>query len=269
MDPRVNVNDLTSDAIGYGEDRLKLVNSIMGKLVQKYSKPNQSYAELRSRYNALLGQRSSMIAAISRYVGGIYVDRSTPDQQSGTKPFTPVPLALQKRAMDVLNKYVFAPNAFDADAPVFAYLQPQRRGFNQSSSGDDYRITGNVLSLQGSAVAHILHPATLQRITNSRLYGNTYSVADVMSDLLKACFDADLKGNVNVYRQYLQTAFVKQAAMIMDPKVPGYDDVSRAGALHTLKKLKTQLALAVSPNEETRAHRNNLLFLINNAIEPK
>ena len=118
-------------------------------------------------------------------------------------------------------------------------------------------------------MAHILHPATLQRITNSRLYGNQYSVADVMNDLLKACFDADLKGNVNVYRQYLQTAFVKQAASIMDPKSMGYDDVARAAALNTLKKLKIQLAGAVSTNEETKAHRGNLVFLINNALESK
>lgn len=269
MDPRVNVNDLSNDAIGYAEDRLKLVNTIMGKLLQKYSKPNQSYAELRARYGALQGQRNSMISAVSRYVGGIYIDRSTPDQHSGNKPYTPVPLATQKKAIDILSKYVFAPNAFEADSQVFPYLQPQRRGFNQNGSGDDYRITSVVLNQQGAAVAHILHPATLQRITNSRLYGNQYSVADVMNDLLKACFDADLKGNVNVYRQYLQTAFVKQAASIMDPKSMGYDDVARAAALNTLKKLKIQLAGAVSTNEETKAHRGNLVFLINNALESK
>ncbi len=269
MDPRVNVNDLSSDAIAYAEDRLKFVNSLMSKLVQKYSKPNQSFAELRARYGALQGQRSSMIAAASRYIGGIYIDRSTPDQRSGNKPYTPVPLATQKKAMELLSKYVFAPNAFDADNQVLPYLQPQRRGFNQSSTGDDYRITGVVLNQQGAAVAHILHPATMQRITNSRLYGNQYSVADVMSDLAKACFEADMKSNVNVYRQYLQTAFVKQAAMIMDPKSIGYDDVARAAALNTLKKLKTQLATAVSTNEETKAHRGNLVFLINNAMEPR
>jgi hypothetical protein len=56
---------------------------------------------------------------------------------------------------------------------------------------------------------HILNPSTLQRITNSRLYGNQYSVADVMNDLVKGIFDADISGNVNVYRQMLQTSFVK------------------------------------------------------------
>lgn len=268
MDPRVNVNDMSNDAIAYAEDRFKLVNNLMGKLVQKYSKPNQSYAELRSRYGNLQTQRNNMFSTISRYIGGVYVDRSTPDQQSGNKPFTPVPLAVQKKAMEMLSKYALAPNAFDADAQVFAYLAPQRRGFNQNANGDDYRITGNILNSQiNGALAHILHPATLQRLTNSRLYGNQYSVADVMNDVIKACFEADMKTNVNVFRQYLQTAVVTQAALIMDSKNQNYDDVAKAAALNTVKKLKVQLAAAVSLNEETKAHRGNLLYIINKALE--
>jgi hypothetical protein len=270
IDPRVNVNDMTSDAVRYAEERFKLVNNLMGKLVQKYSKPGQSYAELRARYNTLQGQRFSMISAISRYIGGIYVDRSFPDQRSGNKPFTPVPLNYQKKAMLVLNKYVFAPNAYNADAEVFAYLQPQRRGFNQSIMGDDYKVTGTILNEQvNGALAHILHPVTLQRITNSRLYGNKYSTADVMNDLTKGIFEADLKTNVTVYRQYLQTEYVKVLIMIMDPKTSVYDDVARAAALNSIKKLKNRLAAAVSTNEETRAHRANLLFMINKGLESR
>lgn len=270
MDPRVNVFDLTNDAIGYAEERFKLVNNVMGKLIQKYSKPGQSYAELRSRYGVLNAQRRDMMSAVSRYIGGVYIDRSTPDQNSPNKPFTPVPAATQKRAMAVLSKYVFAPDAYEADAPLFAYLQPQRRGFNQNPTGDDYKVTNNILNSQiFGVVAHVLNPATLQRITNSRLYGNQYSAADVMSDLLKACFDADIKTNVNVHRQYLQTAFVKAAAAIADPEQLQYDDVAKAAALNTIKKLKTQLTTAVSTNEESRAHRSNLIFLINKALEGK
>lgn len=270
MDPRVNINDMSSDAIGYAEERFKIVNSLMGKIVSKYSKPNQSYAELRSRYNALNGQRVNMMSAISRYIGGVYIDRSTPDQNSTSKPHTPVSLATQKRAMDVLTKYVFAPDAYAADAQVYPYLQVQRRGFNQAGSGDDFKITNNIIGSQVfGTLSHILHPSTLQRITNSQLYGNQYSVADVMNDLLKGVFQADLKTNVNVHRQYLQTAFVKMTADIMDPAKLQYDDISKAAALNTLKKLKNQLATAVSTNEQTRAHRANLLFLINTATEVK
>lgn len=270
MDPRVNVNDLTSDAIGYAEDRFKLLNDVMGKLITKYSKPGQSYAELRARYNTLLSHRLNMISAVSRYVGGIYVDRSFPEQHSSTKPYTPVSIATQKRAISVLNKYVFAPNAFDADAPVFAYLQPQRRGFNQASGGDDYKITANVLVQQISgALSHILHPSTLQRITNSRLYGNQYSVAEVLNDLTTGIFSGDLKANVNVYRQYLQTSYVKGLLSMQDPKNQMFDDIAKAGALNTVRKIKTLLSSALSTNEETKAHRANIVYLINYALEAK
>ena len=267
MDPRVNINDLTNDAIGYAEDRFKLVNNLMGKLVQKYTKPGHSYAEVRARYNTLNAQRANMINAVSRYVGGVYVDRTYPEQHSANKPYTPVPLALQKRAMDVMTKYVFAPNAFDADAQVYPYLQLQRRGFNQPGNGEDFRVTNNVLGIQaGGTLAHILNPSTLQRITNTRLYGNQYSVADVMNDLVKGIFDADMNGNVNVYRQYLQTSFVKGTAQLIAPNSPA-DDVSKASALYTLKKLKTRLAAAPSTNEETKAHRANMIFVIDKAVK--
>lgn len=269
IDPRVNVNDFTNDAIAYAEDRYKLVNNLMGKLVTKYSKSGQSYAELRARYGTLNGQRNSMTNAVSRYIGGVYIDRSQPEQKSSNKPMTPVPLATQKRAMDVLAKYVFAPNAFDADAQVYPYLQRQRRGFDQGGSGEDFKITSNVLNLQASgSLAHILHPNTLQRITNSRLYGNQYSVADVMNDLQKAIFDADMSGNVNVYRQNLQTTFINGLTELAGEKSKA-DDVSVAAALYTLKKIKTRLATATSTNEETKAHRTSLIFKIDQAITVK
>lgn len=265
IDPRVNVNDLTNDAIGYAEDRFKIVNNLMGKLVAKYSKPGQSYAELRSRYLSLLSQRRNMIAAVSRYVGGIYVDRSFPEQHSGNKPYTPVPLAIQKKAMNNLGKYVFAPTAFDTDAQVFPYLQLQRRGFNQGR-GEDFKATANLNMLATGAFEQILHPATLQRITNTRLYGNEYSVADVMNDLVKNVFDADINGNVNVYRQYLQSAFVKGTTQLVADNSP-LDNVSKAATYYTLKKLRTKLNAAVIGNEETKAHRSNMIFLIDKALK--
>ncbi len=268
IDPRVNVNDMSSDAIAYAGDRFALVNSIMPKLKEKYSKEGKGYAELRARYNALMGQRFSMISAVSRYVGGVYLDRSFVGQATENKPFTPVPLATQKKAMKVLADHVFAPDAFKADAYLLPYLQMQRRGFNFFSTSEDPKVAAMYTSVGTSALQHILHPTTMQRITNSRLYGNQYSLADVMSDLTKGIFDADLKGNVNTYRQYLQTSFVKTLAQVADQRSPA-DDVSKAAARYTLLKLKSRLATAVSTNEESKAHRSNLLFLIEEATRVK
>nr|WP_068892941.1 zinc-dependent metalloprotease [Pedobacter panaciterrae] len=268
IDPRVNVNDQTNDMVAYGEDRFKLVNTMMPKLRSRFSKTGQSYQELRQRYLQLNGQRASMAAAISRFIGGVYVDRSFVGQKATAAPFTPVPVAYQKKAMALLGKYVFAPNAFDADSPLFPYLQVQRRGFGFFGNNEDFKPQNTFMSIQLSTLAQILHPNTLSRINNSGLYGNTYSVASVMSDLTNDIFAADLKSNVNLSRQNLQTEFVKASASIVSAP-GGYDNASKAAALSTLKKIKTQLGGAVSTNDQTKAHRTNLNFLIDKALAVK
>jgi hypothetical protein len=270
IDPRVNVFDMSGDAIAFAEDQLKITKLVMGKLKEKYSKSGKSYAELRSRYNILNNQRFNMASVVSRYIGGVYIDRSFVGQGTA-KPLTPVPVATQKKAMEVLSKYFFAPDAFNGDEQVFAYLQLQRRGFNFFNGTEDPKVTSVYSSLQGfGAMAHILHPVTLQRITNTRLYGNQYSVAEVLGDLTKGIFSVDLTGKVNVYRQYLQTQYVRSVAGIVSGQASSqYDDVSRSAALYTLKKIRSMLATAVSPDEETKAHRSGLMFIIDNALSVK
>lgn len=269
IDPRVNVNDQTNDMVAYGEDRFKLINTMMPKLKARFSRPNQSYQELRVRYNQLNGQRASMAAALSRFVGGVYVDRSFVGQKTSTTPFTPVPVDYQKKALALLSTYVFAPDAFEADQSLFPYLQIQRRGFGFFGNNEDVKPLNGFMSLQLSTLAQILHPNTLTRINNSSLYGNTYSVAAVMNDLTSDIFDADLGKDVNPFRQNLQTEFVK-AAIGIAAAPGGYDNASKAAALSTLTNIKTKLAGSMSgSDEQTIAHRRNLVFLIDKATAIK
>ena len=268
IDPRVMINDMSNDMVTYGEDRFKFVNNAMSKLVSKYAKGDKSYQEIQIRYAVLNSQRFQMANAISRYIGGVQVDRSFPGQNPGSKPFTITSVEYQKKAMTFLSKYVFAPNAFDADLQVLPYLQIQRRGYNFFGQPEDPKHTSIVQNFQTNILAELLHPTTLRRINNSGLYGNSYNVAEVMNDLTAAIFKADMGGAVNIYRQNLQSEFVKAAIAIVESKT-GYDNASKSGAYNTLKKLRTMLATAVSPNEQTRAHRGMLVFMIDKALATK
>ena len=269
IDPRVMIGDMSSDMVAYAEDRFALVGSLMGKLKDKYSKPGKSYAELRSRYGNLNGQRNSMAQSVSRYIGGVMVDRSFVGQESNSKPFTPVSSAYQKKAMAFLAKNVFAPDAFKSDAALFPYLQLQRRGFNFFGGTEDIKPQTTILAIQVGVFAHVLSATTLSRINNSTLYGNTYSAADVINDITNAVFAADLKTNVNLYRLNLQTEYVKGLAGITTAPVSPYDNASKAAMYLALKKIKGMLATAISTNEQTKAHRANLNFLIDKALAVK
>ena len=62
--------------------------------------------QLRQAYYILSGQSATAANVISRFIGGVYVDRSKPGT-SETMPYTPVSLADQKRAMKALKKICF------------------------------------------------------------------------------------------------------------------------------------------------------------------
>ncbi|MBS1600960.1 MAG: zinc-dependent metalloprotease [Bacteroidetes bacterium] len=269
IDPRVQTWDMSNDMATYADERYRLVNSLMVKLKDKYVKPGQSYQELSSRYFLLNRQRFQMSIALSRYIGGIYVDRSFPEQKSTSKPFTPVPVDYQKKVLAVISKYIFAPNAFNADSYLFPYLQRQRRGYNFFGMTEDPKPQNLALSLQMNVLNFVLYPTTMQRISTSGLYGNTYSVADVLNDLNSDIFSEDLKTNVNLYRQNLQTEYVKKLTAIVTMPISPYDNPSKSAAYNALRKIRTVLGTAVSPNEQTRAHRANLIFQIDKALVVK
>ena len=99
MDPRVMIDDLTNDAITYSIDRIKFAQEVGLKLKQKYNSPDKSYQELQNQFFITNSQIHLSSGIISRYVGGIYVDRGFVGQKGATQPYTPVSYKDQKRAM--------------------------------------------------------------------------------------------------------------------------------------------------------------------------
>lgn len=265
IDPRVMVWDMSSDMVTYAEDRFKAVNAAMGQIKQKFIKDGKSYHDFRNRYYTLFYQRLSMIYGLANQIGGVYVDRSFPEQKSATKPFTPVPAAYQKASVRVLANYIFSPKALDADKDLYSYLQQQRRGFNFFGRSEDPKIIDAASDLYGTALEFILNPATLKRATSTTLYGNTYTDADIMADLVKASFNEDLNGSVNAFRQNLQNILVQRLINIAtDTKV--YETSARSAAYYSLKGLRTTLATAAAGDTQTKAHRSHLLFTIEKGL---
>jgi hypothetical protein len=270
IDPRVMINDMSNDAIGYAIDRFKLVRDVLSRLQSKYATPGQSYHELRNAYLVLTAEYSTAATVISRYLGGVYLDRAVAGQPGAQKPFVPVAAADQKRALAALRTYVFAPAAFGATNGVYHYLQMQRRGFEFFSTTEDPKIHDRILNLHRGLLDHLLHPRVLARITDTRLYGNEYPLGEFLEELTASIFAEDLGGDVNSFRQNLQLEYVNRlAGMISETGKNRYDYASQSQALQKLKNLQKQLTAKVAGNSETQAHTGHMLFLIENALDPR
>jgi hypothetical protein len=264
IDPRVQVWDMSNDMAAYATGRFQLVNGLMGKLKDKYAVTGASYTDLRRKYYMLFYQRFSMGSALSSYVTGVYVDRSFVGQNTTAKPFTPVPDEYKKKVMTALSTYIFAPNAFDSDAPLYPYLQMQRRGYNFGGSTEDPKPEDDVLAMQSTVLYGLMNSTSLSRASRTTLYGNTYSPAVILNELTIMVFDADLKGDVNLYRQNLQNHYVdKLISMMKDPK---YDNASVSAAYENLKQIRYKLDKLKPANAQTNAHREKLKFIIDKAL---
>lgn len=266
MDPRVMVNDMSSDPVAYGVDRIELVNGLLDNLLDKYeAREGQSYQELRNSFARLMNQYGTSTGVMSRQIGGVYRERALIGQEGATQPFTPVPAEKQREAMSYLSEYLFAPDAFDTSNEVYNYLQAQRRGFNFFGSSEDPKIHDLVLGMQVNVLVHILHPNTMKRITDSRTYGNTYAAADVVRDLTTALFDADARGNVNTFRQNAQVEYVKILTAVVESD--DHDNVAKSAAIYNLQYIRGLMDSKGSVNNETRAHAAHITFLVDKAFE--
>jgi len=267
IDPRVNIFDLTSDAIEYGVERMDLVNTLASEMLEKYDEENTSHHDHFIAYMSMLRQYRDVSQTVSRYVGGVYLDRAMIGQEGATKPYSPVDLATQKLAMNTLSERIFAPNAFDFADGLYNYIQPQRRGFNFFFGSEDPKVHRYVLSIQRGTLSHLLHYNTLQRVVDSKLYGNEYDLSTMMGDLNNAIFKADISGNVNTFRQNLQMEYTKMLiGMVTGPKSGLYMPVAQSHAIYFLKQIR-KMASGSTGDISTKAHKVHLTTLIDNALK--
>ena len=267
IDPRVMVGDLSNDQITYSINRIKLVKELLKKLKPQYATEGKSYQELVIAYGILQKQAANASGVISRFIGGVYVERAMQGQENAKQPYTPVEYAKQKKAMKALNEHLFSPTANNTPKELYNYLARQRRGFNFFSGPEDPKIHRNILKAQRNVLRHLLHYNTLQRVVDSELYGNTYDIGEFMTDLNNGIFKADIYGNVNTFRQNLQVEYVNMLINILTGKSNGrYGNVSKSMVLYNIKNIKRMTANS-NGNIITKAHKAHLTTLINNALK--
>lgn len=268
IDPRGNISDMSDDAIAYAVENIKMVNNALPKLLEKYGKSNTSYHELRKAYLTLTGHYARSLNVIDRYIGGVYVNRNFATQNSTSKPFTPIPLKEQKAAMQALVKYAFSKEAFAAPDELYNYLQMQRRGYDFRKETEDPKIHERIITIQKGVLDHLLNSSVLQRLTDSKLYGNKYGEDLMLRDLTNGIFIQDLGASVSTIRQNLQTEYVTRLLNIVQEKSP-YAFTSKATAFGELSRILKWMETAYGSNLSTQAHRSHLAYLINKSLELK
>ena len=267
LDPRINIFDNSSDSIAYAVGQIDLFHATLNKMADWSPAAGKSYQEVLEGADIMLRLWGRSGAVVSRWIGGVYVDRAMVGQDGGDDPFRPVERSRQKQAMQVLSDKLFAPEAFQVTEGLWRKTAPERRGFNHMRSTEDPKIHDAVLANQKAVLDHLLNPVVLKRITDTELYGNEYSLSEVINDLSNAIFAADARDDVNSFRQNLQMEYVTRlAGMVTGEGRKAYHTPAQSLALYQLTEIQALLNKRRGGNTATRAHTRYLLLTIERAL---
>ena len=264
IDPRAMINDLTNDPITYAVQRIELVNHSQENIVSKLSKNADSFEEFRLAHRIFIREYSRSLEVISRHIGGVYVERYDPQNVSTKKPYMPAPSDEQRRAMDLLNKYAFSNEAFPINSELLQLVQVERRMFDLRGEHEDPQMHKLILSIQDRVLDHILSPWTLYRISDTQLYGNDYSVNEVINDLTQAIFTGDQNNEVSSIRRNLQTAYVRRLFGILAQDY--FDELSVAAVYTSLRDIQ-KIVRKSSNDTATKSHRKLISWIIESGLD--
>jgi hypothetical protein len=205
-DPRAQNEDLGDNAMKASEYGIMNLKRILANLNEWTKEDNEGYEDLTNMYGQLTAQFGRYIGHVSKNIGGRYENLKTIEQAGPV--YQPVPAATQKEAMAFLNKQVFATPTWVLDKKILELIGTAP--------------TTVVSSLQATALARLLNPATMNKLTMAEEQDpQAYSLLAYFSDLNKGIWgELETKQKIDVYRRNLQKTYIEKMDDILHPPAP-------------------------------------------------
>jgi Met-zincin/Domain of unknown function (DUF5117)/Domain of unknown function (DUF5118) len=268
LDPDVNAWDYSSDVLQYSQGQLDIARAMWKKLNRRYPTTGESYSDLSELFDRIFLHYMRHTYYATKYIGGqsFYRDRASAD--NSRLPFVPVPVAKQRQALAVLEKYVFAPDAFNFPPELLNKLAPSRWmhwGEQAVMNRLDYPIHDSIYTLQSLVLRDLLSGDRLSRLRDIELKSQPKQAltlpelfTTLQNDIWMEVLNPDkTPTNISSLRRAVQREHLKIMTDMMLRKSNVPED-ARTLAWYNLRRLREKLNKAVARSgkldEYTQAH---------------
>ncbi|WP_374362327.1 zinc-dependent metalloprotease [Pseudoduganella danionis] len=161
-DPEVNSYDLGSDPLAYVQRRLAMSRELWDRLERRTLKPGESFDSLRRSFENGYQQYARTLPLAVKYIGGVsYVHDHA---GTGRAAFTPVPLARQRAALQMITGSLFKADSLHFSPALVSRLTPEPF---EMTARPDVSVAARVLALQTAALDQLMADAVATRLTDS------------------------------------------------------------------------------------------------------
>jgi hypothetical protein len=187
-DPRNQVWDVGADNLAYCESRMQLVGELRAKLVGELVKDGQSFAEVRRRYQQLLGTQMRGLVIAAAWIGGAYESQDFKGSPNARPPVQDVAAVDQRRALNLLVQNAFDERAFGLTPELVRHMGKEYwwdpEGLGELSQDTSYSIHDLVAGFQTMGLALILNPVRLRRVHDAEFRTGSGADAFTLAELM-------------------------------------------------------------------------------------
>lgn len=288
-DPLANTYDLGANPIEFSERRAQIIAATIPKLVDLTTIEGEDYSQVRSGFNSLLFEHRQAMEFAARFIGGVYLYRDHAGDPGKRPPQQIVPRQLQVEALSLLQREVFAEDAYQFPPELYQYMGQS----NWSHWGVtrqiriDYPVSAVIANCHNQMLSQLLSSTTLSRLIDSAAK-NTYpdpafTVGELFERLTRSIFSeldklggkkqrkyTDSSPAISPIRRMLQEEYYVRMANIAIGRAPAPRD-SRALARLELIMLADKIGKALSAKSKldrtSLAHLTELKFRISRVLE--
>ena len=192
-DPNIARFDFTSDPLSYVSRRMQVSDNLMRTLDKRAPKSGDSFYEFTRGYARLFNYYVGATVYATRYIGGMNVSSNFKGDPGQKAPLTPVSVTDQKRALNLINQYVFAPTAFNYPKRYFSLLTPNPNNLGGEAGADAHRypVFDTISGFQAQTLENVFASDAQNRIVN-----NEFRVINPSETLTLATLYRSVTGNI-------------------------------------------------------------------------
>ncbi len=264
LDPTVDAWDNSNDVLTYSQWQLNNVRVMWGRLDKRFPGEGESYADVREWFGTVVGNYFQNIYYVTKYIGGQSFFRVHAGNKQGKLPFQPVPVEKQRQALAVLQKYVFAADAFNFSPDLLNKLAPSRWrhwGSTPRIGRLDYPIHDLVSFVQSTVLSDLLGSDRLSRLKDIEIKsqpGKVLTLPELFNTLQDSIWtEVTEPKSKNVKISRWRRSLQRQYLEILGGMVLRKQDVpedARTLAWYKIRQLDEKLAKVSSDDEYTKAY---------------
>ena len=248
------IGDDAMRASDYGVENLK---RIVDNLTEWTFEEGEDYSQLEELYGNVVSQWSRYTGHVVANVGGVVRTRKRQGQDG--VPYERVSEDRQRRAVEYLNRQVFATPEWLLDADVLDRFQ---------SSGAPDLVRGR----QAAALNQLMNVARMKRLVEQEAFhgDDAYTLGEMLDDLRAGVWSEASSGrDADAYRRNLQRAYLDRIGALMEDEEAMRTDVAPfvRGQLAALRG-ELETAAAGASHRATRLHFLDAVERIDAILEP-